>query len=358
MQLCFEEPELVREYFFALLESLASGILLVNPAGRIQAVNAKAGELLGLSVSSIVQRDCWEVLGQFLQLDAEAADKLKQPGGGLVLERRLPSGEKNMLCLTRSELKSPFQRLRGGFFLRLEDVGGKSVIKAQADRRKRLEAMRELAVNFNQELKTPLGSIELYASLLKRELAEDPDNRRLAEQIMQAVRTMDDLLHNSLIDSSLPAPKKQRMPLKKWLKEVVIRLRELDQQHHYRFRLQIDLGQQEILADHALMSLMAENAGRNAMESMPEGGEIEIGGRMVPDDGGRVLFELRFTDSGCGIAAEHLGQVFDPFYTTKQNAKGMGLPVVHLVAEAHHGLVRIESEQGKGTVLAVLLPVI
>lgn len=358
MQLCFEEPEQVREYFFALLESLASGIMLVNPAGKIQAVNVKAGELLGLAGNSVIQRDCWEVLRQFLHLDTRAVDRLKQPEGGIVLERGGQAKQKSMLCLTRSELRSPYKRLSGGFFLRLEDVGRKSAIMEQLDRRKRLAAMRELAVNFNQELKTPLGSIELNASLLKRELAEDPDNRRLAEQIMQAVRTMDSLLHNSLLDAALPSPKLARMELKKWLKEVGIRLRELDRQHRYRFRLEVELGQQEILADRQLMLLMAEYAGRNAMESMPEGGEIEIGGRTVTDDEGRQLFELRFVDQGCGIDPEDLGRVFDPFFTTKKQTKGLGLPVIHFVVEAHHGLLRIESEAGSGTVLAVLLPLI
>ncbi len=246
-------------------------------------------ELLGLAGSSIIQRDCWEVLHQFLHLDTEAVGRLKQPGGGVVLEKGRLAKKKSMLCVTRSELKSPCHGLRGGFFLRLEDIGGKSAIKEQLDRRKRLEAMRELAVNFNQELKTPLGSIELIASLLKRELAADPDNRRLAEQIMQAVRAMDSLLHHSLIDASLPAPKLVRMQLKQWLKEVVTLLRALDIGRQYRFRLQVELGQQEILADHALLSLLAENAGRNAMESMPDGGEVEIGGRLVADDGGRQL---------------------------------------------------------------------
>lgn len=358
MQLSFEEPELVRKYFFALLESLASGIVLVNQAGRIQALNAEAARLLGLAGSSVIQRNCWEVLHQFLRLDAEVVGRLKRAGGGVVLERGRLAKEKSMLCLTRSELRSPYQSLSGSFFLRLEDIGGKSALVEQLDRRKRLKAMQELAVNFNQELKTPLGSIELNASLLRRELAEDPDNCRLAEQIMQAVRTMDSLLHNSMIDASLPAPAMARLQLKQWLKEICSRLRELDQLHKFRFRLQVELGQQEILADHKLITLMAENAGRNAMESMPAGGEIEIGGRMVQGDEARQFFELRFVDQGCGIAPENLGSVFDPFYTTKNNAKGMGLPIIHFVAEAHHGLVRMESEAGKGTELAVLLPVI
>ena len=357
MQLSFEEPELVREYFFALLESLASGIVLVDPAGRIQAANAKAAELLGLTGSSIIQSDCWQVLRQFLQLDAEAVDKLKKPGGGVVMERGRPALERNMLCLTRSELKSPFQRLHGGFFLRLEDVSGKSALQELLDRRKRLNAMREIAVNFNQELKNPLGSIELYASLLKRELAEDPDNRRLAEQIMQAVRTMDSLLSNSLIDASLPVPKMGMIRMKKWLKDVVVRMRDLDARHLYRFLLKIEFGQQEILADEELLSLMAENAGRNAMESMPDGGEIRIVGRLAVDGEGRQFFEVRFVDRGCGIATEHLGRVFDPFFTTKKYARGMGLPIIHYVAEVHRGLVRLESEAEKGTVLAILLPV-
>ena len=92
------------------------------------------------------------------------------------------------------------------------------------------------------------------------------------------------------------------------------------------------------------------------MESMEGGGEITIRCQLAPAENGRSFFAIRIIDSGSGIPLEHLGRIFDPFFSTKKGAAGMGLPVIHLIAEAHHGYVRVESEEGRGTTLTILLP--
>jgi len=356
MQLSFDDPELLRAYFFALLESLAAGILIADGAGNLQAVNAKAAELLGLAGSSVMQRPCWQVLTQFLHLDGEAIARLQHAGGGIVFERGEQDDTKVMLCITRSEMRSPFRELGGSFFLRIEDISRKAMVEEQQERQRRLTAMQEMALDLNQELKNPLGSIELYASLLKRELADDPDNCRLAAQILHAVRTMDSLLHNCLTYSSLPEPRMERIVVKQWLKEVVAKLRQMDSRKLFHLRLAVELGQQEVFGDRKLLDLLAVQSALNAMESMNGGGEIEIRCQLASDAKGSEFFAIRVIDGGSGIAPQHLGRIFDPFFSTKKFAAGMGLPVIHFIAEAHHGFVRIESEEGRGTTLTVLLP--
>jgi len=356
MQLSFDDPELLRAYFFALLESLAAGILIVDGAGSLQAVNAKAAELLGLAGSSVMQRSCWQILSQFLHLDDEAIARLQHAGGGIVFERGAQDDKKAMLCITRSEMTSPFRELGGSFFLRIEDISKKAMVEEQQERQRRLTAMQEMALDLNQELKNPLGSIELYASLLKRELEDDPDNCRLAAQILRAVRTMDSLLHNSLTYASLPEPRMERIVVKQWLKEVIAKLRQMDSRKMFRFRLAVDLGQQEVFGDRKLLDLLAVQGALNAIESMEGGGEIEISCQLASEGRDSEFFAIRVIDHGSGIALKHFGRIFDPFFSTKKFATGMGLPVIHFIAEAHHGYVRVESEEGSGTTLTVLLP--
>jgi signal transduction histidine kinase len=78
----------------------------------------------------------------------------------------------------------------------VEDITYLAMMEARLSRQQRFAAMQELAVHMSQELKNPLGSLELYASVLKRELEGEPENQRLAVQMRQAVRTMDHLLDN------------------------------------------------------------------------------------------------------------------------------------------------------------------
>ncbi len=73
-------------------------------------------------------------------------------------------------------------------------------------------------------------------------------------------------------------------------------------------------------------------------------------------DGGAKI-EIRFTDTGCGIAREHLEQIFDPFFTTKEPGKGtgLGLAVTYGIVERHQGTIEVESEVGKGTTFTIRL---
>ncbi|MGH7341018.1 MAG: sensor histidine kinase, partial [Candidatus Rokuibacteriota bacterium] len=91
---------------------------------------------------------------------------------------------------------------------------------------------------------------------------------------------------------------------------------------------------------------------RNAREAAGPGGLLEID---VSCDGpGRVA--IRFSDDGPGIAPEHLPRLFQPFFTTKEGGHGLGLALVHRVAQAHDGEVRVESRPGSGTAFTLALP--
>lgn len=361
-KLFFENADQVRDLFFALLESMPTGILLVDREGTVQAANARAAELLGLVGTSLVERPCWDLLRQALRLSEDELVVLAAPAGRLEVssdQDRLPGRQFRTMVIVRSNLKSPFAAVAGGFLLSLEDITYWNMVEIQSERQKRLAAMEEMAATMNQDLKNPLGSIELCASLLSRELADDPDNLRLSRQIERAVRTMDYLLHNYLIYAGLPKPDPKQLSLGEWLTWVESQWRLLDRDNRYSITiLSHDLEETILTVDVEMFRLLAINAGVNAMESMPEGGSIELSvQRLVPGEGAQNCLELRFCDRGKGIAEDLLGRVFDPFFTTKNDAKGMGLSIIHYIIQAHHGLTRIENRPDGGACLVVVLPV-
>jgi signal transduction histidine kinase len=93
----------------------------------------------------------------------------------------------------------------------------------------------------------------------------------------------------------------------------------------------------------------------NAIESMPNGGLLFISSGLDPSPG-RVRVEIR--DTGCGIPEEHLGHIYDPFFTTKEAGKGtgLGLSIVHGIVKAHHGDIQVESRPGEGTAFVLFFP--
>jgi two-component system NtrC family sensor kinase len=91
----------------------------------------------------------------------------------------------------------------------------------------------------------------------------------------------------------------------------------------------------------------------NACEAMARGGRLSIESSMV--ENGKWV-EVAFTDTGPGIAPDHLSKIFDPFFTTKERGTGLGLSVVYGIVERHGGKIELRSEVGKGTRVAIRLP--
>ncbi len=92
------------------------------------------------------------------------------------------------------------------------------------------------------------------------------------------------------------------------------------------------------------------NLVNNAVESMPQGGAIAVSARSVPDG-----IEVAVIDNGSGMTPEVLQRMFEPLFTTKRNASGLGLPVVQRIIQAHGGTVRIDSKVGSGTTVTIVM---
>lgn len=96
----------------------------------------------------------------------------------------------------------------------------------------------------------------------------------------------------------------------------------------------------------------------NAMNAMPEGGDLEISTAIVEDDR-QTDFQSKaiivIKDNGIGISLEHIQSIFDPFFTTKEDGTGLGLPISLGIVENHGGVLRIESVEGSGTIATIEL---
>jgi signal transduction histidine kinase len=117
---------------------------------------------------------------------------------------------------------------------------------------------------------------------------------------------------------------------------------------------------QELRSDMPAMPLDAGqmkqafyNLIRNAIQAMPKGGTLTIAGSFN-DYEVRIAFE----DTGKGISAEHMGNLFQPFFTTRKTGTGLGLLIVRRIIREHGGEIDIESREGKGTRVALFLPLV
>jgi signal transduction histidine kinase len=92
------------------------------------------------------------------------------------------------------------------------------------------------------------------------------------------------------------------------------------------------------------------NLVQNALEAMPQGGTLTVAGECTP-----TQVQLQVRDTGSGIPAEHISQLFEPFYTTKQEGTGLGLYIVREFITAHGGQIVVQSAEGQGTTFTLTL---
>ena len=358
-QTLLETSDQLREFLFAVIESLPGGILLVDKKGELLAVNSKASSLLGIAGCSVQNRSCWQLLTQKLGVSGVDQAQLHVSGGRFLGEvQEGDSGQdKRYILISRNDLQSPFVGI-SGFFLSLEDITFPALVEAQKNRHDRFAAMQEMAAAMSQELKNPLGSLELYASILKRELYDDPDNERVTTQMLGAVRTMTHLIDNFTTFAALPPPEIDTVDIDGVLLKCLGILREIGSEHDIFFQSRFAHQGVTLPGDAQLLEQLFLNLGMNAVESMKQGGEVLFATRLVrPVKEHGSFLEVRVEDQGEGILPENIAKIFDPFFTTRDRKRGVGLAICHYIAESHNGLIEVESNKGSGAIFRVLLPV-
>jgi two-component system sensor histidine kinase PilS (NtrC family) len=106
-----------------------------------------------------------------------------------------------------------------------------------------------------------------------------------------------------------------------------------------------------VRADPQKMHQVFWNLGLNAIEAMPEGGELAIRADSMND-----CVAITFQDSGCGIEGRDIGKVFYPFFTTKGDGTGLGLAITYRIIDEHKGRISVKSTTGIGTAFEIILP--
>jgi two-component system, sensor histidine kinase FlrB len=207
------------------------------------------------------------------------------------------------------------------------------------------------------EIRNPLGSIELFASMLRRDLNGLPALRGYAEHISSSVHMMNRLLTNLLLYT------KPDCSHGEWHQTEVLMLDALTLAAHAVANTQIDIRLEvhphasRIWCDAGQMKQVLLNLILNSIHAMPGGGTLTLSAILTEgqaSDG--PALRLLISDTGVGIAAAQRSRIFDPFFTTRDEGTGLGLAIVHAIVEAHRGRIDVESVEGRGTTLTIVLP--
>jgi signal transduction histidine kinase len=360
-----ETLEAAHNYRRSVLDSLPVGVLSTDLKGAIISVNRAAEAMLGRDGAALLRRNVNDVIGSTL---IPAPTPARGPGDALAYRRA--DGETFQLRVSVTPMIEGEQH--PGYVVNVEDVTLLKKLEEQSARRSRFTVMGEMAANIAHEIRNPLGSIELFASLVKKGLPEDGDALGHLNHISSAVTSMNHIISNVLEYSKPRAVTLKEMDLHALLRELEGFFSVHCRQNGVELALALAAPDAGVRADRELLKQVFHNLLLNAVQAMPEGGRLTLSTRVLavsnvemlsrlgrapgPDGGVLNALEVTVRDNGAGMMPDVRARIFDPFFTTKARGTGLGLAITHTIVEAHQATISVDSQPGQGTAFSLMFP--
>lgn len=352
------EKERVKSHLANIYESLPLGVLVTDAQGRISGANPAAQRMLKQPLPALRGQSIQALLGlPQLRLTAHAGGpeaSWEGRTGREATEARFAylraDNETLQILATTAPLRN--QNSVVGYLVHLQDITRLEQLEAQAQRRNRLTAMGEMAARIAHEIRNPLCSIELFASLARRRLREDPECHAFMEHIATGVASMNHVLANLLEYTRPHRLSLHNLELGALLRQEIAFHKPLAESRGVQIHAQLPQDALPLRADAELLRQALRNLIRNGIQALHTGGHVTLSACRNAND-----VEIVVADNGCGFPPEHATRIFDPFYTTKSSGTGLGLAIVHTILEAHHANVEAHSVPGRGSRFLLRLPI-
>jgi two-component system, NtrC family, sensor histidine kinase HydH len=251
------------------------------------------------------------------------------------------------------ELQNSAKELKASY-KKLQDQSEQTIIiEEQLRRAEKLSTLGEMAAVLAHEIRNPLSSIRGTAEILRDDYQPDnPKHEFIEIQIKETERlnrVVEDFLHMARPQPANMTP----CLIQDELETLVTLVTKEARERKIELVLLPTSYPVIILADWDKLRQAFLNIIINALQATPPGGRVIISTTIHQ----KTFCDIRFQDTGSGIAIKTMERIFEPFFTTKQDGSGLGLTITKNIIESHHGILQIESEPAQGTTVTVRLPV-
>ena len=349
------EYERLKDFNENIVESINVGVLAVDLADRIESWNSQMEVMYALPRWQALTHSLSEV---FPAAFVEEFYRVRQnPGIHNLYKFRLGtrSGESRIVNVAIAPLVTRKFNVIGRLII-VDDITERVELEAQLSQADKLSSIGLLAAGVAHEVNTPLAVISSYAQMLSKQLHGDAQKSGLLEKITRQTFRASEIVNNLLNFSRTSGTEFTSIDVNKIIHDTLALL-----EHQFKTS--------KIRVEDALtetLPLINGNAGRlqqvflnlflNAKDAMSSGGTL----RIVTQNGESV--SVAVSDTGSGIAQEHIHRIYDPFFTTKTaregqpRGTGLGLSVTYGIIQEHAGKIRVESRPGEGTTFYLDFP--
>jgi two-component system sensor histidine kinase HydH len=231
-------------------------------------------------------------------------------------------------------------------------------LQQEAARQERLAALGGMAAVLAHEIRNPLGAIKGLAQFLDEKAAADSAQQEMTQTIAREATRLERLVSDLLTYTRPRPPDRRPVDLAGVLSEVLGLLQPAADAAGVTCRFDVAKEMPPIAADPDQLKQLFANLALNAVQAMPNGGQVTLSAAFTDGKGGtRRTVEVAVKDTGAGIPEADLPRIFEPFYTTRTKGTGLGLAICKQIVEAHGGTLRVARTGPDGTTILVTLPV-
>jgi two-component system sensor histidine kinase PilS (NtrC family) len=310
----------------AIVANIGSGLLTINPAGQIRVFNQGAERIIGMSQSEVYDRDVREILPEIKIFDGSFIHTRRNEG------TFIDSNGKKLTLGFNTTLIAGVDKKEDNLLLSFQDLTHVKEIEEQLRRNDRLVAVGQLAAGLAHEIRNPLASISGSVQLLLEGGSMSANDQRLMQIVLQEAERLNLLLGNFLRFARPTPPTMEPHDLANIIDELIEVIK--GDPRFGRIQFHKEYASSEFLCDVGQLRQALLNLLINAAEALNGVGTIRIRATTDP-------VSIQVEDSGPGLQPEVQKQLFNPFFTTKENGTGLGLATVHAIVSAHGGKIEV-----------------
>lgn len=342
----------MRAFTDLLISRLPVGIIATNADGHIQTFNGTAAKFTGKTPEQTIGHLQTAVLPQVQQLISSEGREGEVIDKEILLPADSPATDHFHLHVSSVPITDEQGNAIGRVML-MYDLTEIKRLEAQVRRHDRFVALGKMAAGVAHEVRNPLSSIKGFATLLGSRFPAKSEEGEAAGLLINEVERLNRSI-TELLTYARPLPLAIAEVAIEPFIEASLKLIQSDARElGVAVHQEISLSRRQVRLDKDRLNQVLLNLYLNSLQAMEHGGELKVS---VRDGRQAGTVEISVRDTGCGIAADILERVMDPYFTTKPEGTGLGLAMVYKIIDEHGGTIRIASKEGEGTTVSIVLP--